>query len=128
MQKRFLLALWLIGILFPLAWLGRFSPRYHEAFNAIFSPEWTHWVMHAALYTGLVVLVMVNLDLQPSLKTLGWVLLIMLGVGIIQEGLQLLSAVQILRLNTVVDLGVDGAGALIGFWFYYVYRNYLTTH
>jgi VanZ family protein len=128
MRKRFLLVLWLIGIIFPMAWLGRFSSRYHEVFNTIFSPEWMHWVMHAALYTGLVVLVMFNLGLPPGLKTLGWVLLITLGVGIIQEGLQLLSAGQTLRLNAVVDLGVDGIGALIGFGLYYVYRNYLTTH
>jgi VanZ family protein len=115
MRKRTLLALWLLGILFPMAWFGQFFPRFRGIFNATFSPEWVHWVMHAALYAGLAVLVMSTFDLRPSMKALGWVLVISLGVGIIQEGLQLFSDVQILRWNSLLDLGVDSGGTLAGF-------------
>jgi hypothetical protein len=51
-----LFLLWLAGILLPMAWFGRFSSSYRQAFNLIFSPQWMHIVMHAFLYAGLVVL------------------------------------------------------------------------
>jgi hypothetical protein len=35
-------------------------------------------------------------------------------VGLAQEGLQLISGMQILRWNTLLDLGVDAASALVG--------------
>jgi VanZ family protein len=71
--------------------------------------------MHAALYAGLVVLIMFAIDLRPSIKALIWVILISLGVGIVQEGLQLLSGAQSLRWNSLIDLGVDTGGALFGY-------------
>jgi hypothetical protein len=40
-----------------MAWLGKFSSRYQELFTAVFSPEWMQWVMHAALYAGLAILI-----------------------------------------------------------------------
>jgi len=115
MRKRILLVIWLIGIIFPMAWLGRFSSRYHNFFNALFSPEWVHWVMHAGLYTGLVILVICAFNLDSSGKTVVIALCVALGVGIVQESLQLLSGVQVLRWNTLLDLGVDSAGALAGY-------------
>jgi hypothetical protein len=115
MHKRLLLVFWLIGIIFPMAWLGRFSSRYHVLFNTLFSPEWIHWGMHAVIFAGLVVLVMFAFDLDPSRQTLGIILLVAIGVGIVQESLQLLSGVQVLKWNTLLDLGVDSAGALAGY-------------
>ena len=69
--------------------------------------------MHAALYAGLAILLIeVNLPLnrQTVLLVLGVVLL----VDLIQEGMQLFSAVQIVSWNSVFDLGVDLSGAGIG--------------
>ena len=74
-----------------------------------------HWAMHAALYAGMAILVTWAFDLPPTLKTLGMILLVTLFVGITQEGLQIFSGVQILRCNTLFDLGVDTVGALLGF-------------
>ena len=51
MRAKLWLAIWLIGLLFPLAWLGRFSTAYRRVFNALFGPEWMHVGMHFALET-----------------------------------------------------------------------------
>jgi hypothetical protein len=40
--------------------------------------------------------------------------LVALAVGLLQEGLQLLSGVQIWRWNTLFDLGIDLLGAGMG--------------
>jgi hypothetical protein len=115
MQKRVFLIFWLIGIIFPMAWLGRLSSRYHSLFDALFSPEWIHRLMHAVIFSGLIVLLMLAFDLEPSRKTMGLILLVALIVGILQESLQLYSGVQVLRWNTLLDLSVDSAGALVGY-------------
>jgi hypothetical protein len=54
-------------------------------------------------------------ELSVGLKTLGIVILVGLLIGMLQEGLQLLVGVQVLRWNTLLDLGVDFLGVLIGF-------------
>ena len=110
----FILLFWLLGILFPMAWLGKFSTQYRQAFNAIFSPEWMHWLMHAALYAGLVILFVRAFNLKINHRTTFIVLGLVLIVGIIQEGMQLVSNVQSLRWNSLLDLGVDLAGAGFG--------------
>ena len=46
---------------------------------------------------------------------MGLILLVALSAGIVQESLQLFSGVQVLRWNTILDLGVDSAGALAGY-------------
>lgn len=109
------ITLWLIGILFPMAWFGNHSAEYKRIFDAAFSPEWMHWVMHAILYAGLAVLVMVVLDRSVTISSLGLILVITLVVGGLQEGWQILAGVQILRWNTLFDLGIDSLGAIIGF-------------
>jgi VanZ family protein len=113
--KRFLfLIFWLLGILFPMAWLGKFSARYQQIFNAIFAPEWMHWLMHAALYAGLAILLVLVFGLPLTRRTVALVLGIVLLVGLIQEGMQLFSGVQVVSWNSLFDLGVDLAGAGIG--------------
>jgi hypothetical protein len=113
-KRLLLLLLWLLGILFPMAWLGNFSADYREAFNTIFAPEWMHWLMHAALYAGLAILLVVVFNLPLNHRTLVLVLGTVLLVGLIQEGMQLFSAVQIVSWNSLFDLGVDLIGAGIG--------------
>jgi hypothetical protein len=116
MRSRFVwLFLWLAGILFPMAWLGRFSPGYRRLFQAVFAPAWVHLVMHAALYAGLVVLVIVAFNLALTRRTTVRLLLTVLSVGLLQEGLQLIAGVQVLGWNTLLDLGVDLSGALLGY-------------
>ncbi len=113
-KRILLLLLWLLGILFPMAWLGNFSIRYRQTFNAAFAPEWMHWLMHAALYAGLAILLVVVFNLPLNRCTVLLVLGTVLLVGIIQEGMQLFSAVQVISWNSLFDLGVDLVGAGIG--------------
>ncbi|MBC8507452.1 MAG: VanZ family protein [Anaerolineales bacterium] len=117
------LLLWLVGILFPMAWLGNFSEKFQQMFNTLFSPEWMHWIMHALLYAALAVLIMIVFERPLTKSSLGLVLVTTLIVGGLQEGWQVLSGVQILRWNTVFDLGVDMLGALIGFGLSYWLRT-----
>lgn len=113
-RKVFILLLWLLGMLFPMAWLGNFSGNYRQVFNFIFAPEWMHWLMHATLYAGLVILLMIVFSLPSNQQSTLLVLGIVVLVGVIQEILQLLSAVQIVSWNSLFDLGIDLIGAALG--------------
>ena len=73
-----------------------------------------HWIMHAALYASLVILIVIVFSLPLKKHTLLLVLSTVLLVGIIQEGMQLFSDVQIVSWNSIFDLGVDLLGAGIG--------------
>lgn len=97
-----------------MAWLGNFSDEYRQAFNLIFAPEWVHWLMHAALYAGLAILVVTVFNLPLNHKTVLLIFGTVLLVGLIQESLQLFSNVQVVSWNSVFDLGVDLSGAGIG--------------
>ena len=113
-KKGFILILWLLGILFPMAWLGNFWADYRRIFDTIFAPEWMHRLMHAFLYAGLAIFLVSIFDLPLDLKTVLFILGIVLLVGLIQEGLQFFSAVQILTWNSLFVLGMDMIGAGIG--------------
>ncbi len=113
-KRKLLLIFWLLGILFPMAWLGNFSVSYRQAFDAVFAPEWMHWPMHATLYAGLAILLVLVFDLPLNHHSVLLVLGIALFVGIIQEGIQLFSAIQIVSWNSIFDLGVDLLGAGFG--------------
>ena len=117
-----ILVLWLLGILFPMAWLGKFSTSFRQIFNAIFGPEWMHWMMHAALYAGLAILLMFVFNLPANRRSVLLVLSAVLLVGIIQEGMQLFSDVQIVGWNSIFDLGVDILGAGIGLGLFALFK------
>lgn len=70
--------------------------------------------MHAALYAGWAILLIVIFNRPLSRGTVLLVLTATLLIGILQEGIQLLSAVQIFNWNSAFDLGVDLIGAGIG--------------
>jgi VanZ family protein len=112
-KKAFLL-IWLLGILFPMAWLGKFWRDFRRIFDTIFAPEWMHWLMHAALYAGLAILLVLVFNFILSRRTILLVLGMVLLVGLSQEGMQLFSGVQVIQLNSLFDLGVDLVGAGIG--------------
>jgi len=74
--------------------------------------------MHASLYAVLAGLVMISFNRPVKRSSLGFILLITLVVGVLQEGWQMLSGVQIMDWNTCLDLGIDLLGSLIGYGFY----------
>ena len=127
MRARFGLLVWLIGLLFPLAWLGNFSTSYRRGFDAVFGPEWVHIVMHTALFAGLSILLAIVLDLRLHRWGVLIVLSLTLGVAILQESIQLFSQgaafSQAKALSRAIfDLGIDLLGSLLGLGALYLFR------
>jgi VanZ family protein len=119
MRSFVVLSVWLLGILFPLAWLGRFSTTYQHAFDKIFGAEWMHILMHLILYVGLGILLYIAFRLKIDRRTFISVSLIILCVGILQEGMQFLSQGFTLPHTTIIsrglfDLSMDLIGGLLG--------------
>jgi len=124
MRRRLFLIIWTLGILFPLPWIVRYFPGFRSHFGAVFSREWAHVVMHLILYAGFAILIIHVFNLKPVPKVLGWVLLITLGVGVVQEIIQqIASNIPYLRWNSLFDLGVNLVGSLLGFGAAAGYRN-----
>ena len=123
LRSRLVLLLWLLGILFPIAWLGRFSLAYRRTFEAIFAPEWMHWFTHALLFGGLVALFVIVLRLNLDRKTALIALALVFGVGFLQEVFQALSQGSFSLAGSVFDLGVDLVGGLLGLGVVYVLRT-----
>jgi len=118
MRTRIGLFLWLLGILFPLGWLRSYSGAYRRAFDALFGAEWLHILMHLALYAGLVILVLRVARRPADRKTFILVLVLTLGVGAIQEGLQIFSRGEwwlAVLPASLFDLGIDLLGTTLGF-------------
>ncbi len=113
MRKKLLLFFWIAGILFPMAWLGRFSPAYRRVFDSIFSPEWMHWIMHALLFGGLAILVLAFARRALSWKTILVTITAVLAVGVFQEAFQLASQGAFSLSGSLFDLGVDLAGGAL---------------
>jgi hypothetical protein len=129
MRKRLLLLIWLAGILFPIAWIGRFSSWFQGYFEVLFAREWVHIVMHILLFAGLAILILFASELPLTWKGLGWILLITLAVGVVQEYLQQISGhIPDLRWNSLLDLGVDLGGAILGFGAAVVHQKLRRTH
>jgi VanZ family protein len=106
--------LWMIGILFPMAFLGKVWPAFGDLFNAAFSAPWTHIAMHAFLYfiLGLLLAQWVRPVSKKSLAVLAGCALL---VGCIHESIQLLAAGAWPGWPAeLLDLAVDLGGALPG--------------
>ncbi len=119
MRARLALCLLLLGILFPAAWLRQFSTSYRRTFDSIFAPEWMHILLHMALFGILAILLVITLRIPLNRRTAVGVLLAILVIGMLQEGLQLLTHASLLTRplafgGPVFDLGVDLAGASLG--------------
>ncbi len=111
---RFWILLWIAGILFPMASLGRISPGFRLAFNEIFGQDWTHIVMHAFLFTVLALLACGLAGWLSRSKSLLLALGSALIIGLFQEGLQALASGSFSFAGMVFDLGVDLSGGAIG--------------
>lgn len=109
-----LLIVLLLGILFPFALVREFSDQARLQFDAIFGPEWVHWVMHGVLFACLALLLPASyrrpLRWRDRLQVVGVILL----SGVLQEIFQALQKGFLYLGGAVFDLGVDLAGGLIG--------------
>lgn len=116
MKKRaiiIILIILLLGILFPFAALSQLYSGYAIVFNSVFDSLLSHILMHMALFAALAWIVMSFASKKPMrqmiLMSLGTVLL----VGMIQEGIQMLS-VGVFNIGaSIFDLGIDLAGGSI---------------
>jgi VanZ family protein len=114
MRSRIWLILWIVGILFPMAFLARLSPAFGNVFNAAFSSDWTHILMHTLLYAvlGFLLAQWIAPASRPAV-------LILLGLGLLvgclHESLQLLTAgVWPGWPPEILDLSVDLMGTTLG--------------
>jgi hypothetical protein len=123
MKKRFFLFAWLLGILFPVAALGDYSPTFRRWFDATFSPGWVHVVVHALLFAGLMLLLFTVLRLPLQRKTVLGGLAAALAAGMLQEGFQIFSSGFFEPLDSLFDLGVDVSGAALGVLLLYAMRK-----
>lgn len=101
-----------------MAWFSQSIPVLREWFNIMFTPDWTHIVMHALLYA--VLGFGIAYIAGPEKAKLVPVLIAVLVVGASQELLQPLPAGGFPTQAALLDLAVDLAGGLIGFALYVV--------
>ncbi|GAP62185.1 hypothetical protein ARMA_0608 [Ardenticatena maritima] len=111
-RKHLLLLFWLVGILFPMALFTRYSATYNRWFQTVFTPEWTHVVMHAFLYAVLAVLL--ARTLPPRFCHPFWLLTLVLLVACLQEGVQLIYTASLPGRDELFDIGVDLIGGSVG--------------
>ncbi|MCX7852036.1 MAG: hypothetical protein N2383_04555 [Caldilineales bacterium] len=109
-RRLVVLAFWVAGIAFPMAWFTRFSDTFDRAFTTLFTPVWSHVVMHAFLFAVLAWLLTRILPSQPLAVVLGLVML----VALLQEGVQLLYTGQTPGADEAFDLLVDFGGGVMG--------------
>ena len=115
MKRNLFLIFWIVGILFPMAWLVRASPVSYRLFNILFEPAWVHVVMHSLLYAVLGALLIQSLYGRLAKGyAVGIVLALVFGVALVQEGIQLFSEQQGPHADNLFDIGVDMVGGAIG--------------
>jgi len=128
MKRYFILLAWLLGILLPMAWFGRFSESYQQVFNTIFGPPWMHVVTHALLFAVLAYLLasivssMVGGQPIVGVKAIVLttvVLAVAVLIALLQEIFQLWYKGRLFGYAEVFDLGVDVMGVCAGLAFFW---------
>ncbi|MBI3958220.1 MAG: VanZ family protein [Chloroflexi bacterium] len=131
MKQHLFVLLWIVGILFPMAWFTSFSPTAQSIFNTVFSSGWVHILMHAFLYAVLATLLVYGwYHKQNSLlhwRRVGFLLAVILAVALLQENIQLLSEQRSLGADEIFDIGVDLLGGALGIFFSVRFVNKTST-
>jgi VanZ family protein len=114
MRSRIWLILWLVGILFPMAFLGRFWPAFGKVFDRFFATDLSHLVFHAFLYAILAVLLCRWIRPADS-KAWPRVSAVILFIACLHEGIQVVLAAQWPGWPAeLTDISVDLVGAILG--------------
>ena len=123
-----ILILWSIGILFPFYFVRKFSYLYKQGFDWAFKSNVIHILMHIFLYAILAWLIsLVFSDERKQISPIK-VILIVLGVSVLQEMIQLVSIKCPVGWDDIFDIFVDISGGLIGvFLFRLKKRRHLNT-
>jgi hypothetical protein len=104
----------LIGILLPIAWLSQQWPPARRIFEMLIISEQVHIVMHLLLYTSLSFVLSCLSPLKPGWRKLTLILLLILGVGLLQERIQVWFQGRHLGIGELYDVAIDLSGGLIG--------------
>jgi len=115
MKRKLLLSIWVLAMLFPLNWLRRQSLLLRRFFDAAFSAEWVHVLMHMLLYAVLVMLLVRTFHLPHSIRTALILIGTILLIGIVQEAFQLIVKSRPWNCWDSFDLLVDLVGGAIGY-------------
>ena len=114
MRNRLWIIFWILGILFPIAFLSHFWPPFGRLFDTVFSPDWIHIAMHAFLYAVLALL-LAQWIRPASPKAVASIMALAVAVGCLQEWLQGLSPGHGFTWSaSAFDLLVDAGGAALG--------------
>ena len=109
MRKPFwivIIVVWIVGILFPMAWFSNQSGGFSELFNRLFAPQWVHIGMHAGLYAVLMVLLSQFGNQKHPIGV--YKLWIMIGlIALTQETLQAFLAGRGFSQYELFDLFID---------------------
>lgn len=123
MKRQFFLLAWLLGILLPMAWFGRFSESYRQIFNFVFDPPWMHVVTHALLFAILAYLLASIVSAMFGDLSIGRVMALVVAaavlVAVLQEIVQLWYKGRSFGYAEVFDLGVDVVGVCVGLGFFW---------
>ena len=109
-----ILILWCIGILFPFYFMRRFSHLYKTGFDWAFKSNITHVLMHVFLYAILALLISIAFSNNKKLISPVKVILIVLGISVLQETIQLVSIKYPVGWDDIFDIFVDVSGGFIG--------------
>lgn len=99
--------------LFPYGWLTTLSPQVYNFMEWLFATEFAHGVGHAAIFLTVgwaLLTVFPALQRRPGLYAA-----LILVVGLLQEGFQLLYKQRNPAFDDVRDLLVDGVAAALAF-------------
>ncbi len=120
-KLKIFLLIWVLLMVFPLAWVVRFNPKLDIWFNTVFAPEWVHIVAHITLFMVIGLLIpWVFFQKSPVKSKLWKTTLVVLGIGIVQEIFQLLVKQRAFDFREVFDLVVDLGASVVGFGFYFL--------
>jgi hypothetical protein len=94
-------------------------PEYfREYLRAIYHTELAHIIGHLVVFSGLVILALLIFRLPQNRKTAIILTIILLGVALAQEALQLQWKGRAFGWPEMFDLGVDFVGGMLGWWLY----------
>ncbi len=125
--KYFLLA-WIVILILPMVWVVRINPQLDLWFNTFFAPEWMHVFAHWVLYMVVGLLTpWVFFDHLSFKKALPGTLLVVLGVGLVQETFQLMVKQRGVGRNEIFDLMIDLLASTLGFLLYWLLLKKIPT-
>jgi glycopeptide antibiotics resistance protein len=123
MKRKLPLFVWLSGTIFPLNWLRQESSFLRRHFDHLFTPEWIHIIGHLVLFSILAILFLWTFSLPFNLKTVIFLLSILLIIGGVQEFFQLTIKRRSFGWPEAFDLWIDLVGGMMGVFLFGIHQR-----